>query len=71
MDRLLDELIAYRKYGWKWENGLLIPPEDDPKRYQTAKYDKHGIPHFLPRYSEMEENKKLVEELNEPLKPID
>ncbi len=57
--RKLDAEIAVKEYGWVWINAhgirnILVPPENDPRRYWTAIWDKDGIPHFLPKYSEGE-----------------
>ena len=55
--RLLDAKIAVEKHGWVWENmhgirDVLVAPEGDERRYWTAIWDKNGIPHFLPKYSQ-------------------
>lgn len=58
LSRKLDAELAVKYYGWEWVNyhgkTILIPPADDEMIYWTGIWDENGIPHFLPRYSEME-----------------
>ena len=57
MTRKQDAQIAVEIHGWEWKNtygirNILVPPEDDDRRYWTAIWDEDGIPHYLPKYSE-------------------
>jgi len=66
MNRLLDAKIAVEKYGWRWSEilggrKLLVPPEGDHREFWTAIWDKDGIPHYLPKYSEMDDSESVME----------
>jgi hypothetical protein len=59
VSRLKDAEIAVKEHGWTWVNmhgirDILVPPEEDEKRNWTAMWDKDGLPHWLPKYSEEE-----------------
>ena len=57
-----DALIAIRDHGWSFVsigNGrrtLLVPPEGYKREHWTSKWDKHGIPDWLPNYSQEKRN---------------
>jgi hypothetical protein len=57
-DRMKDAEVAARDYGWRWSEvygrRILHPPYDDPRHLWTAMWDRDGIPHWLPRFSEGE-----------------
>ena len=58
--RLEDVMLAVRDHGWEWHKvhdaKILAPPKGDEKELWTAIYDEHGIPHFLPSYSQRNVN---------------
>jgi hypothetical protein len=57
-NRLADAFIAIRDYGWELHTvgtrKILVPPETDDRRYWTAMWDKDGLPHWLPKFTEGE-----------------
>lgn len=55
--------IAQEK-GWREAEGLLCPPEGDPRMSWAAEWDSHGIPHFMPDWPEnIADAWELVEEM--------
>lgn len=58
-NRLADATIAVRDHAWEWvivRSGrkILMPPVKDKRFMWTAMWDKDGLPHYLPKYSEGE-----------------
>lgn len=57
-NRLADAFIAIRDYDWELvkagDKKILLPPITDNRRFWTAMWDKDGLPHWLPKFSEGE-----------------
>lgn len=53
-NREFDSTVA-EFMGWVWVNHqgnrVLVPPENDKRRYLTALWDATGLPQYLPKYS--------------------
>lgn len=68
--RELDALIATKIFGWyfkKMPTGkMLLPPDNDERKYFAAVWDENGIPGYLPEYStDISAAWEVVEKLNE------
>lgn len=57
-NRLADAFLAIRDHGWElsylYGRPLLVPPETDERRSWCAEWDKNGLPHWLPKFTEGE-----------------
>jgi len=49
-NREKDAVVA-EVMGWKWFNGLLIPPKKHIEAYRSVAWDKDGVPVSLPMFT--------------------
>lgn len=60
VEKLASAYLAINRHDWTMSNterNLLIPPTTDKRYNWTAMWDEDGIPHHMPNFLEIEDNR--------------